>query len=51
VGRFAVIGKRQPQNLPVAYYSPFFIPLMKLDDELSEEELLVSDYSEELEPK
>ena len=46
------IQKRHPKKLPLAYCSLFVMRLMKLDDELSKEELFIADYvfaqSEEL---
>ncbi|KAJ8422302.1 hypothetical protein Cgig2_014527 [Carnegiea gigantea] len=36
--------ERQPENLPLAYYSPYVIWLTKLGSELSQYELLTSEY-------
>ncbi|KAJ8419866.1 hypothetical protein Cgig2_008440 [Carnegiea gigantea] len=38
------VKKRQPQNLPLAYCSPYMIQLTKLDSELSQDELTISEY-------
>jgi len=44
VGPSSRIRKRQPKKLPLAYCLASFVRLMNLDDELSEEKLVISDY-------
>jgi len=44
VGPSNALRKRQPENLPPAYYSPYVIQRTKLGSELSQDELLISEY-------
>ncbi|KAJ8420015.1 hypothetical protein Cgig2_020041 [Carnegiea gigantea] len=44
VGPSGALRKRQPENLPLAYYSPYVILLTKLNSELSQDELVISEY-------
>ncbi|KAJ8429341.1 hypothetical protein Cgig2_002962 [Carnegiea gigantea] len=44
VDRSAAMRKRQPEKLPLLYYSPYAIRLTKLDNELSEDEVVISEY-------
>ncbi|KAJ8425103.1 LOW QUALITY PROTEIN: hypothetical protein Cgig2_032216 [Carnegiea gigantea] len=38
------LRKQQPKNIPLAYCSPYVIRLTKLDNELSQDELAISEY-------
>ncbi|KAJ8420795.1 hypothetical protein Cgig2_016838 [Carnegiea gigantea] len=44
VGLSDALKKRQPENLPLAYCSLYVIRLTKLDIELSQDELVISEY-------
>jgi len=44
LGPLATLKKLQPKNLPPAYCSPYVIWLTKLDSELSQDELTISEY-------
>ncbi|KAJ8421248.1 hypothetical protein Cgig2_013349 [Carnegiea gigantea] len=44
VGSSDALMKQQPKNLPLAYCSPYGIRLTKLDNKLSQDELLISKY-------
>ena len=45
VGSLAGMRKRQPEKLPIAYCLSYSIRLTKLDDKLSEDEVLISKYA------
>ncbi|KAJ8426241.1 hypothetical protein Cgig2_018526 [Carnegiea gigantea] len=36
--------EKRPENLPLAYYSPYVIRLIKLDRKLSQDEMVISEY-------
>ncbi|KAJ8420075.1 LOW QUALITY PROTEIN: hypothetical protein Cgig2_023139 [Carnegiea gigantea] len=44
VGPSDALRKQQPENLPLAYCSLYVIQLTKLDNELSQDELVISEY-------
>ncbi|KAJ8419722.1 hypothetical protein Cgig2_020783 [Carnegiea gigantea] len=44
VGPSDALRKRQPENLPLTYWSPYVIWLTKLNSEFSQDELLLSEY-------
>jgi len=44
VGPSNALRKRQLENLPSAYYSPYVIHLTELDNELSQDELIIFEY-------
>ena len=44
VGPLAGMRKRQPKKLPLTYYIPYVFWVTKSDDELSEDEALISEY-------
>ena len=45
VGPLDALKKRQPKNLPLAYYSSYVIRLTKLDSELSQDEMTIFEYA------